>query len=381
MAILTVEEFKNTPAYKNAMLNIEEARQKKEILQSYPFRVFVEPTQRCDLNCIMCWPKRRQNKEDMPMELFHKIERELFPYASEVDLFIVGEPTLADNFPKMVEACAKYDFLPKIFTNAVNTKDGIIRLLIESGFFVNISLDAVKPELYETIRRGAEFSRFVATIEKYVRYREKIKNPRFHIRIATTCSPFNIDDILNIMQFLKKYGIDDIFLNNCDMGVFQSEFKLSTIAEKTHNVFLEAKAFADANKIRFSCQKRIGNIEMEKNNNWDDFNIPVDKYAMPYLEKYNPYRGKCPYPWMGALFRTDGTVKSCCQGLLTMSKYTGGDFRRIWNNNKYRALRRRKSYYHCGMTPNRWFCNMTRTSVHQPAELQFNPALRMEWLK
>jgi MoaA/NifB/PqqE/SkfB family radical SAM enzyme len=165
------------------------------------------------------------------------------------------------------------------------------------------------------------------------------------------------------------------------MSVFERKFYLSTIAKKAHKIFIEAKAFADANRIRFSCQKRVGNIEIEKNNNWDDFSISIDKYAMPYLEKYNPYRGKCPYPWMETIFRTDGTVRSCCQGELRMGKYAGGDFRPIWNNEKYRALRRRKSYYRCGMTWYRWYCNMTRTSAHQPVELQFNPDIHMEWLK
>ncbi|MFA5156525.1 MAG: radical SAM protein [Candidatus Omnitrophota bacterium] len=381
MAILTTEQFKATAAYKNAVLNIEEARQKKQVLQSYPFRLFVEPTQRCDLDCIMCWPKRRQDKKEMPLELFQKIEKELFPYASEVNLFLVGEPTMAVNFPKMAETCAKYDFLPKIFTNAVNTKEGVIRMLVELGFFVNISLDAATPALYEKIRRGAEFTKVIANIEKYISFREKIKNPRFHIRIATTCSPFNIDEVPKIMEFLKARGINDIFLNNCDMGVFQREFQLSAIADKAYKVFTEAEAFADANKIRFSCQKRIGGIELEKNNNWDDFSIDIDQYAMPYLEKYNPYRGKCPYPWMGTIFRTDGTVMSCCQGNIKMGKYAGGDFRTIWNNEKYQALRARKSYYHCGMTRNRWYCNMTRTSVHQPMELEFNPGLHTDWMK
>jgi len=366
MVMLTTEQFKNTAAYKNAILNIEEARQKKEILQSYPFKLFVEPTQRCDLNCIMCRPRRRMSKEDMPLELFRQIEKALFPYASEVDFFFTGEPAMAVNFQKMIETSAGYAFLPLVFTNAVNTKEEIIKMLVELGFFVNISLDAVTPALYERIRRGAQLSKVMANIDKYVALREKIKNPRFHIRIAVTCSPFNIDEILKIMEFIKERGINDIFLNNCDMAVFDRQFYLSTIAEKAYRIFTEAKAFADANRIRFSCQKMVGKLELEKNNNWDDFSLPIDNYAMPYLEKYNPYRGKCPYPWMETVIRTDGTVMSCCQGRIKMGKYSGGDFRPIWNNGKYRKLRKRRAYYRCGARWYRWYCNMACTSVHQP---------------
>lgn len=361
--MLTIEELKKEKFYQNALLNIEELKQKKTILESYPFKVFVEPTQRCDLDCTICSKKRHKSKIDMPMELFYEIEKALFPYASEVDFFIGGEPTLADNFNKMIEVSSKYNFLPEIFTNAANTEEETIKLLVELGFFVNISLEAVTPSIYEKIRRGARFDRLLNNIEKYIYYKEKTDNPRFHLRLACTCSPFNIEDVPNIMRFAKKYGINDVFFNNCDKNVFERQFYLSNVADKAYKILMEAKSFADENKIRFSCQKRIGGIEIEKAHNWDDFSIDIDKYVPRYLEKYNPYNGKCPHPWIQTLIRTDGTVMACCQGYLKMGKYEGGDFRQVWNNERYQMLRSRKSYYHCGMTLGRWYCNLTRTSI------------------
>jgi MoaA/NifB/PqqE/SkfB family radical SAM enzyme len=297
------------------------------------------------------------------LDCSYKIEKELFPYASEVDFFIGGEPTLADNFHEMIKVSEKYNFLPEIFTNAVNTKEETIKLLAELGFFVNISLESVTKVLYEKIRRGAKFENLIKNIERYLYYRDKIRHPRFHIRLACTCSPFNIDDVLNIMGFAKKYGIDDVFFNNCDKNVFERDFYLSTVADKACRILMEAKAFADENKIRFSCQKRIGNIEIEKAHNWNDFSIGIDKYIPRYLEKYNPYNGNCPHPWIQTLIRSDGTVMACCQGYVKVGKYMGGSFKDIWNNKKYQALRARKSYYHCGTTLGRWYCNLTRTSI------------------
>lgn len=361
--MLTIEDIKNQKFYHNAMLNIEEMKHKRTILESYPFKVYVELTQRCDLDCTICSKSRHKSKVDMPMDLFYKIEKELFPYASEVDFFIGGEPTIANNFHEMIKVSEKYNFLPEIFTNAANTKEETIKLLVELGFFVNISLDSVIKDVYEKIRKNAKFENFKKNVGKYLYYREKIKNPRFHIRFACTCSPFNIDGVLDVMKFAKQHGIDDVFFNNCDKNVFERDFYLSTVADKAYKILMEAKAFADENKIRFSCQKRIGNIEIEKANNWDDFSIDIDKYAPRYLEKYNPYNGNCPHPWIETLIRTDGTVMACCQGYIKMGKYEEGNFKEIWNNKKYQALRNRKSYYHCGMTLGRWYCNITRTSV------------------
>lgn len=359
--MLTVEELKEKKAYKNAVLNIEEMKQRKAELESYPFKVFVEPTQRCDLDCIICSKVRRMKQDDMPMDLFYKIEKELFPYASEVDFFIGGEATLAKDFRRMIMVSERYDFLPKIYTNAVNTGEETIRLLVQLGFFVNISLESVNKGLYEKMRKGAKFEKLIRNIERYLYYKGKIQNPRFHIRLACTISPFNIEDVPDVIRFAKKYGINDVSFNNCDKNVFRRDFCLSTIAGKAYKILAEAKVFADENRIRFYCPKRIGDIEIEKSRNWADFSLGIDRYAPVYLEQYTPYNGDCPHPWIETLIRTDGTVMACCQGYVKVGRYKGGDFRKIWNNKNYQRLRSRKSYYHCGMTPVRWFCNLTRT--------------------
>jgi len=360
---LTAEELKEHRPYKNALLNIEEMRQKKAVLESYPFKVYVEATQRCDLDCIICSKSRHKSRVDMPMGLFAEIEKELFPHASEVDFFIGGESTLAHNFHEMIRASQRYQFLPVLFTNAVHTKDETIKLLVELGFFVNISLEAVTKDLYEKIRRGAQFEKLLNNIDKFLYYKKRINNPRFHMRLACTCSPFNIDEAVNIVKFAKDREINDVFFNNCDRNVFERRFYLSTVAERAYKTLMAARDIADANKIRFSCQKRIGSIEIEKAHNWNDFSLDIDKYVPRYLEKYNPYNGNCPHPWIQTLIRTDGTVMACCQGYLEMGTYEGGDFKKIWNNKRYQKLRSRRSYYHCGMTLGRWYCNLTRTSI------------------
>ncbi|MDD5254884.1 MAG: radical SAM protein [Candidatus Omnitrophica bacterium] len=361
--MLTVEELKSQRSYQNALLNIEEMKQKKSVLGSYPLKVYVEATQRCDLDCIICSKSRHKSRVDMPMGLFSAIEKELFPYASEVDFFVGGESTLAHNFHEMIRSSQKYHFLPVIFTNAANIREETVRLMVELGFFVNISLEAASKGLYEKIRRGARFENLIGNIERFNYYKKKVNNPRFHMRLACTCAPFNIDQAVNIVKFAKDHEINDVFFNNCDRNVFEKKFYLSTVATKAYRILMDAKAFADAHKIRFSCQKRIGPLEIEKAHNWNDFSLAIDRYVPRYLEKYNPYNGNCPHPWIQTLIRTDGTVMACCQGYLKMGRYKGGDFKKIWNNKRYQKLRGRRSYYHCGMTPGRWYCNLTRTSI------------------
>jgi MoaA/NifB/PqqE/SkfB family radical SAM enzyme len=228
---------------------------------------------------------------------------------------------------------------------------------------VNISIDGATKETCEKVRIGARWERTINNIEKYVNCREKVRNPRFHIRFAYTVSPLNLDEVLPMLKLAKAMGVNDIFLNNCDKNFLLRKYQLTKFSEKACAQILEAKEFADRHQIRFSCQKRIGNIEIDKAHNWDDFSLPIDRYAFDYLEKYNPYNGICYYPWTQALIRSDGTVASCCQGLLELGNLKSEDFVRVWNGKKYQFLRRRRSYYQCGMSLTRWRCQITRTSV------------------
>lgn len=119
----------------NLKLNYREYYFKQKTLKSYPVKIYVEPTQRCNLNCITCAPNRRRYQSDMPTNLFDRIKESLFPYAAEVNFFLNGEPTLADNLSYMVKSSAQYTFLPKIFTNGTNISDAMGELLVNTGLF------------------------------------------------------------------------------------------------------------------------------------------------------------------------------------------------------------------------------------------------------
>nr|MBC8495971.1 radical SAM protein [archaeon] len=153
-------------ALDNAKLNIQEMKEHKIKLESFPFKLHIEPTQKCNLDCKMCWDKRRRSKKEIDMKLYKKIEKELFPYMSEVNFFLIGEPLLAKNLYEMISVVENYSFLPKIFTNATVYSEKLFRKMIELGFFLNISMDSATKEKFEEIRKGASYEKFVENIKK-----------------------------------------------------------------------------------------------------------------------------------------------------------------------------------------------------------------------
>lgn len=343
---------------KNTNLNIREMKEKRTILSSLPFKVYIEPTQRCNMDCVMCWDKRRTRKADMKLDLFNRIEKELFPSASEVNFFLVGEPTIAENFTTMIESVSKFTFLPKLFSNGYLVKEEIIKKLVELGFFVNISFDASNKGLFEKIRRGSNYENIIYNISKSLELKEKLKDRRFHIRLSVTTGSYNIHDLPNIVHLSKKLGINDIMVFECDMGNWPHERNLINCADFTLKIFAESLSLADNYKIRFSYPKYILGRHIERNHNWNDFSLPIDEYAPSFLEEYNPALGQCPYPWIQTAIRSDGTIVSCCQKLIKMGNLYESSFKKIWNNKNYIKLRGKNEYYDC-----QGFCLLTRNSI------------------
>ena len=332
---------------KNVAVNYREYREKKPILASYPIKIYVEPTQRCNFYCVTCSFDRRKEKEDMPMVMFRRIEHELFPHVAEVNFFLTGEPTLAVNFCEMIKASKRYTFLPRIFTNGTLMSGNVAYTLVECGCFVNISFDAASPELFEYIRKGAKFDDVRDTIKKLQLTQKGIANKRFHLRLATTLGLHNIDEAPKIIQFAHEHDIADIMFGCQDSGGCDPSGMLMVDPKRSVGRIHEAIRLADKLKIRLSVPKKIGSVVIEKNNNWNDFSLPVDKYAPFYLESFNPYAGDCGYPWMHTAIRSNGLVVSCCQREHVMGDYRKDDFLTIWNNERYVRLRSLRNYGIC----------------------------------
>ncbi len=143
-------------------------------------------------------------------------------------------------------------------------------------------------------------------------------------------------------------GLRDVMFGAYDSGAeLEPGRSLGLDIERTVRCFKEAKAIADREKIRFSCPAQFGAMLIMPNNNWRDFPLPIDRFAPFELEGANPFKGDCGYPWIEMGVRSNGQIVSCCQRVHEMGSYARESFHDVWNNARYRELRRQKSFYQC----------------------------------
>jgi MoaA/NifB/PqqE/SkfB family radical SAM enzyme len=332
----------------NTKLNLKELKKKQTALKSYPIKYYIETTQKCNLDCIICDHKFSSAKgRDFPPELFKKI-KPLLKKAEEVNFYFFGEPLLSKNLKKFLDETKNFKFLPKIFTNGTIISNEMLDYFDKRGVFVNVSLEAANPKIYEKIRRGASFKQFMSNLKKYAEEYKHRKNDRFHVRLSCTIAINWVSEIPKIIELAHKLGIRDVFFGAIDRGE-KSKMHLTCNVEKTLYYFKKGKELADKYRIRFSCPRKIGYAVIKENNNWKDFKLPIDEYSPKYVEDFNPnpLTNDCAYPWIETIIRANGDVVSCCQRKHVMGNLFEKTFRDIWNGEEYKKMREQENFRYC----------------------------------
>lgn len=166
-----------------------------------PNIVFLDVTNRCNMNCPICVATIRGMGFDFnpPMAYFEKIFGELGRMEPKpvVQLF-GGEPTVREDLLEIIAIGKKHGLKPHVVTNGVRLADDeYCRKLCEVGVPVRFAFDGRSPDIYERLRgnRGA-YEKKMKGLENLKRY-----SHRKHAIIACAAWGFNDEYIGDLLQF------------------------------------------------------------------------------------------------------------------------------------------------------------------------------------
>lgn len=266
-----------------------------------PKRIQLELSFGCNADCIMCpvnIPTSR-TKGIMSFDLFMYIVDELSHYANKIekfDLWGLGEPLLDKTLCEKIKYAKSGGFHNlAIATNADLLNEEKQDLILESNLDTIIfSIDGIKKETHEEIRKGVKFERI-------------------------------IDNVLNIIA--KR--------NN---GGFNTRFVLRFIRQ-------------ERNKGEWEKFKEFWNYRVSKERG--DIIIGYDMHSwggeLPFIEKHNNKRDieidkkPCHHVFDRLIILWDGTVPLCCSDMHHGEYFYGNvnDFSpiEIFNNQKIKRIR------------------------------------------
>lgn len=167
--------------------------------------VAVDITNNCNLRCPFCVNDFSKVKATQFMDdiTFKKIIQ-LLPMVADGKFFLscLYEPTLHPRFIEIINAIPS-EYRKKVFftTNLSKTlSDETIKSLSKSNIHhINISLDSFDSSVFEQIRKGGEFTRFMDNLERLVScFSNNTQAP--DIRFITVVFKVNFDEIPKMVE-------------------------------------------------------------------------------------------------------------------------------------------------------------------------------------
>jgi len=268
---------------------------KDQIVNEFPKYIVIEPTNCCNLNCIMC-PRKDMTRQQgfMDFELFKKIIDECEGHVDFIYLHFFGEPLLHPKIIDFINYAAGKAMTIALSSNATGLNERMSRDLLQSKLdLIIISIDSLNPEIYKKIRDGCSLENILKNIDTFLDLHQTFQ------------STLNVS-----LQMIE------MSLNKDDIRTFTSYWKLrdglNFTVKPLHNYADQIKNIRD-----------LGNFP---DNNSD--------------------KKVCVEPWRGLVIGWDGVVVPCCNDF--DYKYSLGDVNvntlaEIWNSEKIQQMRKCQS--------------------------------------
>ncbi len=145
-----------------------------------PIRLWLEPTNACNLRCVMCPNSQpdRMKTGMMDLDLFKRIVDEAEGEVHDVNLHHRGESLLHADFPEMARYASGRGMVTRLHTNATRLDEQMSRALIEAGLdFISFSFDGYEKETYESIRIGADFDETLGNVVRFLELKRELGSP------------------------------------------------------------------------------------------------------------------------------------------------------------------------------------------------------------
>ncbi len=210
-----------------------------------------------------------------------------------------------------------------IVTNgSIYTKSIASRLNSLVGTTIIISMDGATAETFESIRVNGNFQKVVDNVADMVRRRGRSVWPGIELRAVATLR--NAHELPDLVRLAKSLGVDKLTITTLltDWGKEEMEGSIGPIdisreSSRTDRFIRESREVAA------------------------DVGMPL---SVEHGQRYSR-ANRCPWPWQSSYVAANGDVVPCCQiadsSVVKMGNVFDEPFADIWNNDKYRELRRR----------------------------------------
>jgi len=243
-----------------------------------PSEIVFELDNTCNLECVMCHEEFSSSiaKAKGLTNIKHPYDkdylRQLEKYIPNLKVakFLGGEPFLINIYYEIWDLIFKINPKCKINlqTNGTVFNDKVKSYLEKGNFYIGVSIDSLKPEVFENIRVNAKLDNVLKNLNKFISISQKKNN---YVNLSVCPMQQNWKEIPDLVKFCNEKKIF-IYFNT----VYTEGFAISQMSEEE---LLEIVNYY--NTISF---KSRGIIARRNIRFFENLKSQIDSW---YLEKYN----------------------------------------------------------------------------------------------
>lgn len=311
-----------------------------------PEHVVIDPTNRCDNNCIGCWtnspllglgerPPADWFKQELPYEVLSKLIDELARLGTKRIRFTGGgEPFMHPRLLDLVKQVKSKGLICAITTNFTAMTDELAHKLAEIGLDeFTISLWAATPEAYSRThpnKTEATFHKIARVLKLY----NSIKPKSAKSILANVIFEMNWHEIETMLDFALDVGCDGIYYTVID-----------SVSPRTNGLLLTKEHAKKSIELAYRVKERVDSLAKERNFILDNFHgfirrLQSDEVTTGDYDKNAVDKIPCYVGWMFVRILPNGDVAPCCRAVKKpMGNLFNQSFEQIWNSKRYMEFR------------------------------------------
>lgn len=180
-------------------------------------KVYIEPTTRCNLNCITCirnvW---NDEQADMEMKTFNAILEQLreLKHLKTVTLGGFGEPFYHPNILKIIESLKSLEVELTISTNGTLLNKFSQQLIDLEVDKITVSMDSVQSQKFSNIRKGASLRDVAENIKEIHQTKRQKKSNIPTIEIEFVLMYRNASEFDSLLKLARSIGVSSVLVTN-----------------------------------------------------------------------------------------------------------------------------------------------------------------------
>ena len=237
-----------------------------------PTRIFFEPTNNCNLNCVYCARSKMVRKiSNLSLKAFQNGIQSI-PKGTYLIMVGNGEPLLNNQVYDMISHAVEAGLLVGVITNATALTEKNARRLLKTGAHrVQISFDTIEKPLFNKLQSNLnDFDKTLYNILRFVYLaRQELRIPVF-ITISAVMTRENTHSFARTREFWQSLPVDNLYEGpllslQTDSGTYaEAQADLTESYKICANPWTSLKINADGSvnpcALDFSSKYVIGNI-------------------------------------------------------------------------------------------------------------------------